>query len=160
MRVEFKVKGFPIRRRLDVADIGLNLLGLDVLAVFCCVIDLDAGWLIFRDFIRHAPLDLPKTTVNIQGKDVEMEIDTGSEILLIGNLNLAKELQLPLEPMEGFSISGIGYEGPVPFMARNLVVKAYGREMRRATFFVFPEEAPENLTKPLLGVGFFFGLHL
>lgn len=130
-------------------------MGLDVLTVFCCIIDLSKSRLIFRDLVRDTLLVMPKIAVNVQGNDVELEVDTGAELVLTGSESLAKRLNLPLEAVERFSVMGIGYTGPVPFVAKNLCVKAYGREMWRVTYFDYPAEAPVSLLGPLLGVMLF-----
>lgn len=120
---------FPVRVRKN----RHNLLGLDFLKMFCCVIDLDNEELIMREVVRGWNFDLPKTIVNIQGKDVEMEIDTGSEVYIIGPMSLAKELCLPLrETVHGERIHANFFDASVKYKATDLHIKAFGREARNA----------------------------
>ncbi|XP_047497148.1 uncharacterized protein LOC125044501 [Penaeus chinensis] len=137
-----------------------NLLGLNILANYCCIIDLDKDTLTFRELYMDASWDLRKTTVNIQGKDVEMDIDTGAESYMTGTLSLAKELNLPLKAIQGYSIIGVGYEVAVPYVAPDLCIKAFGREVHDAWYKVKPDETPEGYKDPTLGVPFFYGLRL
>lgn len=102
LRIQFKFSNVQRWKYFGVTDTYINLLGLDVLSAFCCVIDLSEMRLTVREPVSRRALLMPKATVNIQGRDVEAEIDTGTVLPLIGPLSLAQELNLPLEAVTGF----------------------------------------------------------
>lgn len=161
MWLSVAINSFETIRYFGVIDDSENLLGRDFLADYCCVVDLYAGRLTLREYAEDAlPLDVIRTTVNIEGKDVEMIVDTGSEHVLTGSLSLAQELDLPLVPSDDMLIDGFGFQGMVPYVAKGLCVRAFGREMRDCTYYVWPEETPEDGRVPLLGVDFLMGMEL
>ncbi|XP_042866039.1 uncharacterized protein LOC122249337 [Penaeus japonicus] len=137
-----------------------NLLGLDFLEGYCCIIDLDKNRLTFREYKNDAPWDMPKTIANIHGKDIEVEVDTASGGYIDGPLSLAKELDLPLQPVHGKTIVGVDYELPIPYVALDLCLKAFGREVHNAWFVVQPDNVPEGHKDPSLGVFFLYGMRL
>lgn len=159
--LDVKINAYEMRKSFIVNDSFVyNLLGLDILATYCCIIDLDKNTLTLREYNEDASWDIPKTTVTVQGKDVEMEIDTGCESCTSGPLSLAKELDLSLKPAHGRSVLGVGYEVAVPYVATDLCIEAFGRRMSNAWYTVKPDETPEEHKDPILGVVFFSGLRL
>ncbi|XP_069987782.1 uncharacterized protein [Penaeus vannamei] len=78
--VSFKINDYKSAELFYVLnDCTENLLGLNILASYCCIIDLEKDTLTFRELYMNASWDLRRTAVNIQGRDVEMDIDTGAE---------------------------------------------------------------------------------
>ncbi|XP_042893906.1 uncharacterized protein LOC122267815 [Penaeus japonicus] len=155
---DYEMQRLFIVRKLS--NFHLNLLGLDILGGYSCIIDLDKDRLTFREYNDDALWDIPKTTVNIHGKDLEVEIDTAAGGYLRGTLSLAKELDLPLQPVQGKTIVGVHYEVPMSYAALDLCLKAFGREVHNAWFVVMPEEVPEDNKVPSLGGFFFYGMRL
>lgn len=158
--LDYKVNSVEGGLIFAVLDDSENLLGRDFLIGHCCIIDLNRGRLTLRDEFQFQAWEPLKTTVTVEGTDVEMEIDTGTESILSGSLSLARELNLPLEPVQGMSVSGVGFKGAVPYQARNVCVRAFGREMSNASYTVNPKETPEGQQVPLLGAPFFIGLEM
>lgn len=60
------------------------------------------------------------TTVTVQGKDVDVEVDTGAGSFMSGSISLARELDLPLTPVRSHSISDAVFHVSVPFVAKGL----------------------------------------
>lgn len=141
-------------------DLEHNLLGLDILQGRCCVIDLDANRLTLREENDAAEWEIPKATVNVHGKDLEMEVDTGAGCFMSGTLSLARALELPLTPVLGHSISGAGFCVSVPYVAKGLCVRAFGREARDGYFRIKSDETPQEHRAPILGLRFLVGMRL
>lgn len=85
---------------------------------------MDANRLTVREENDDAEWEIPRTTVNVQGKDVEMEVDTGAGSFMSGSLSLARALDLPLTPVQGLSITGAGFRVSVPYVSKGLFVRA------------------------------------
>lgn len=158
--LDYKVNSVEGGMIFAVLDDSANLLGRDFLIGHCCVIDLNRGRLTLRDEFQFQVWEPLKTTVSIEGRNVDMEVDTGTESILSGSLGLARALDLPLEPVKGMSVLGVGFRGAVPYQARNVCARAFGREMRNAYYIVDPKETPEGQQVPLLGAPFFVGLEI
>jgi len=144
LKLSYTMGTFENSIEFDVFDMGkdVNLLGLDILKIFCCVIDLDKGVLTFRDFVQFEFKELltPELIVNIQGKDVEVEIDTGSEFFIRGTLAQAKELNLSLTKEDNYKAQGVGYTASIEYTARDFCIKACGRESWDGEYAVLPDE--------------------
>ena len=159
LKLDVTINAYEMSKGFRVKDANFNLLGLDVLAMFCCIIDLDKGYLTLREYHPEILAEMPRTTVSIEGKDVEVEIDTGSSLYLSGRMSLAEELGLALKPLEQLMI-GVDYEATIRWMATDVSLKAFGRETRNAEFVVLPEEIQDGYKDPTMGVEFLYGLRL
>nr|XP_027227080.1 uncharacterized protein LOC113819042 [Penaeus vannamei] len=105
-------------------------------------------------FVEHY-----RTKVNIEGKAVEMIVDTGFGGYLIGPLSLAQDLALPLQETL-IQINATYYDGNSKYQAVDLRIEAAGREESDAVYVVYCEETPEDYRAPLIGSLFLMGMQL
>lgn len=140
--------------RFKVADVEKNLLGQDILESFCCIIDLEAFRLTVRKFDPEMPRYLPKAMVRMADQDVSVLVDTGADFYLYGPLDDANKLNLPLKQVNGVEIEGVGYKGNAPYLATNISLKAFGREVNDAWYMVQPEGLPMKKRIVVLGMHF------
>ncbi|XP_037790584.1 histone chaperone ASF1-like [Penaeus monodon] len=135
-----------------------NLLGLDVINSNCAILDLCNFKLAFHEYVPDLPLSVPRTTVNVEGQDTELKVDTGCEPVIIGPLSLAKQLYLHLVPMD-IEILGVGYTTSVKYVAKDLCIKGNG-QMIHCRYTVSPEETPEWSSGSYIGVKLFYGTQM
>jgi len=79
------------------------------------VINLREGRLTLRDYADEIIAIEPMATVTINGKDVDVFVDTGYTGWMDGPLSLARELNLPLTSEDTPVMRGVGYSGKYPY---------------------------------------------
>lgn len=157
--LKIKIKGVEFVDLFFVSDSEDNLIGVKTLYHFNSIIDLENHKLIFRNFTPEVELRSPTTTVNIEGQDVMLMIDTGCTDFVHGPMDLAQKLNLKVEDVSHMNLTlcGIGYKCRILYKAYDVCVKAFGQE-KRGTFVVYPDDIPAAVDKmPILGIQFFWG---
>jgi len=94
-----KVRGTVFTVECDVFDYHRNLLGIELLYRFNCVLDFNDLSLTFRHFSYYQPRYNNRIyiTLDIDGQETEALVDTGAECYIVGPLELAKKCGMPLE---------------------------------------------------------------
>lgn len=137
-----------------VQDMPWNLLGLDVLSMCSCVIDLENLKLTFRKFqvLEHFP-ELITRTFNINGKDMEVALDTGQEAFLTGSQQHAEEAGLRMRDVAAPGMNFRTPHGPEPFtfLVCDVCVRGQGKEA------VGDLEGTTDSEKMVLGMQFLRG---
>lgn len=126
---------------VHVKDIPWNLLGLDLLSMYNCVIDLENGELTFRKIklLSRFPECIIRT-FNINGKDMEVLLDTGQEEFLVGGLQHAEETGLQVDDMsvQGLNMQTPNGNLPIQFKVPDVCLRGYGKE-RKCTLYACPD---------------------
>ncbi|XP_042880376.1 uncharacterized protein LOC122258475 [Penaeus japonicus] len=154
--VSIKINGTIEEHDFYVDDIKDNLLGLDILKGYSAIIDMYNYRLTFRDYNEDYDISEPLVTINVDGKDIDMTIDTGSTFDMVGPMSVAKELGLHLEPSKSPICDGVGYTSTIEYEAYNLCMKGFGSEIC-GTYTVQAEDVPDYAKHLLLGARMCYG---
>lgn len=126
---------------VDVRNHPWNLLGLDFLHIFNCVLDLKENKLTVRKFQRPRRLANPlMETLTINGKKVRAQLDTGTVDFLSGTMKHAEELGLDLKDVSGRGYSYRTLRGlvPIDYEAYDVCARGCGQQ-KSGTFSIGPE---------------------
>jgi len=82
VELDVHLKGTVFPLWFDVEDIGANLLGMDILCMFSCLLNLEENTLTFRDY---ADLDIiiydrMYDTAIVEGQELKVMFDTGMSV--------------------------------------------------------------------------------
>jgi len=113
-----------------VIDSRDNLLGRSFFDIFSCVLDLNEEQLIIGRMNKCLTYTTIERVVTINGKEIEVNVDTGSNFFLAGSLEAAQELDLALEDISHLNIEyrGINKDSVLQYQAKEVCLKAFGRE--------------------------------
>jgi len=154
VELDVKVKGTVFPLKFFVEDIGANLLGMDILCLFSCLLNLEENTLTFRDYadLDIIIYDLMYDTAIVQGQELEVEYDTGTGFHLIGSMETAKQLNLKLIDVSGSNRVMETNEGPVPmeYGAEEVRLKVKDRELCCGLYMVSAKDAPTLIGMPAL----------
>jgi len=154
VELDVKVKGTVFPLKFFVEDIGANLLGMDILCLFSCLLNLEENTLTFRDYadLDIIIYDLMYDTAIVEGQELEVMFDTGASFHIIGSMETAKQLNLKLIDVSGYNKVMETNEGPVPieYGAEEVRLKVRDRELCCGIYMVYEKDAPTLIGMPAL----------
>lgn len=145
-----------------VEEMNVNMLGLNFLEATCAVVDLQNLTLTIRALepMYDGYMTTPMVTVNVDGRNVEVMVDTACTMDMCGSLSVAQELGLSLRPC---NLPVIGHGILVSTskqLATGLRFVACGKEMQDCRYIVQGEDIYVHSKVLVLGIGFLLGCRL
>ncbi|XP_042889443.1 uncharacterized protein LOC122264562 [Penaeus japonicus] len=113
---------------------AVNLLGLNMMRTFCCIIDLKADTLTFRERKKVPVMRMLLIDCEVAGKPAECQLDTGASSFLTGTLENARDFELPLVDIssEGrYMITVDNPKAPTNYIAYDVCVKICSGERKK-----------------------------
>jgi len=142
--LDVKLKGTIFPLWFFVEDNGENLLGMDILCMFSCLLNLEENTLTFREYVNLEIIiyDLMYETVIVEGQELKVMLDTGTSFHIVGTMETAKQLNLKLEDVSGCNSVLVTNDGTVPveYAADNVRMKVRDRELGCGIYMVCEEE--------------------
>ncbi|XP_042887787.1 uncharacterized protein LOC122263442 [Penaeus japonicus] len=118
-----------------------NLLGVDMMRAFNCIIDLKEDTLLFRKF-KDVPNVKPYIDCEIAGRATRALVDTGTNSFLSGSMSEAQRLDLPLTDITAKNIRCFLSQTQsiirVKYQSEGVSVRVFGKEFT-GEFDVLPD---------------------